>query len=329
MDQVVFMCSYYNTKKKEDFRVIYNMFYKEFRVKICDIVPLLKLNPHIASNRINEALEGEFVISPQIRKRSFKNFKEYIYIVRCDDPLKIFKELKDNKTDVIYHAVLIGFFNLLIISNKKLDINGVVIVEGVRSDYYIAYASYQSFDKARIKMMKIVENFEPEKYKPKNLIKIHWDENIDWWDSDFELLYQYFKFNARKPYTPVMKYKKIASNTINHFLIHIDKVCTVFTQFFPNGMSAYDPYFFMIETDYEDFIIELFSELPTSPFFFKVKNNLFVYAHLERTSVREQGIDIHDVSQIWVPSLFEKLQEKGIIEDEKHAIFEYHWNKRL
>ncbi|MGD2251276.1 MAG: hypothetical protein PVF58_22995, partial [Candidatus Methanofastidiosia archaeon] len=216
----------------------------------------------------------------------------------------------------------------LIIANKKLDIEGVIL-EGVRSDYYIAYASYQSFDKARIKMIKMIENFDPKKYTPKNLIKTHWDENIGWWDSDFELLYQYFKFNARKPYTPVMKEKKIASNTINHFLIHIKKTCTVFTQFFPNGMSNYDPYFFMIETDYEDFIIELFSELPTSPFFFKIKNKLFIYVHLERTSVREQGIDIHDISQIWIPSLFEKLQEKGIIKSEKHAIFECHWNKRL
>jgi hypothetical protein len=33
---------------------------------------------------------------------------------------------------------------------------------------------------------------------------------------------------------------------------------------------------FMFETDYEDFIVDLFSELPTSTFFFKVANKLFV-----------------------------------------------------
>ncbi|MGD2248417.1 MAG: hypothetical protein PVF58_08410, partial [Candidatus Methanofastidiosia archaeon] len=74
--------------------------------------------------------------------------------MRCKNPSNLFKKLKDNKTDVIYHAVLIGFFNVLIIANKKLDIEGVIL-EGVRSDYYIAYASYQSFDKARIKMIKM------------------------------------------------------------------------------------------------------------------------------------------------------------------------------
>lgn len=218
---------------------------------------------------------------------------------------------------------------MIIISNKKLDIDGEILVEEVRSDYYIAYASLQSFDQARKKMIAMIENFNENTYNPKNLIKTHWDQIIEWWDSDFELLYKYFKYNARKHYTPIMRAKKIPSNTINHFLINIKKVCTVFTQFFPKGMSHYDPYLFMIETDFEDFIIELFSQLPTSPLFFKTKSRLFIIVQLERTSVREQGIDIHDLSRIWIPSLLKKLREKGIIKNEEHAIFKGHWNKKL
>jgi hypothetical protein len=323
------MKSYYDKEKIEDFRIIYNNFYEDFRITIQDIAASLGLDPNTTSNRINKALDGEHVITPQIRKRSFKNFKEYIYIITCDNPLGLFKKLKEDSENIVYHAALSGFADMWAISKEKIDIDGDVLVEGLRSDYHIAHAPNQLFREAKTKMLDMVERFDKKGYEPQNFLKTHWHETIDWWDSDYEVLYRYFKFDGRKPYTPIMKENRIPSRKINHFLRLINETCTVFTQFFPNGMSTYDPYLFMIETDYEDFIINLFSQLPTSPFFFKAENRLFVVVQLERVSIRETGIKIHDISHIWIPCLFEKLLEKSIIKNEKHANFEYHWSKEL
>ena len=322
------MCSYYDMEKVEDFRIIYNHFWKDFRITILKIAPLLGVDPATASKRINQALDGEYVIVPQIRKRSFKNFTEYVYIIRCKNPLRLFKELKEDET-IIYHAVLSGFCNMWIISKKKLTIDADILVEGVRSDYHIAHAPFYSFDAAQSKIQAMVSKFNVKEYRPKGIIQTHWDEEIEWWDPEFDLLYKCLKFNARTPYTPIMKEYKIPSRKISYFFRLINETCTVFTQFFPKGMAAYDPYLFMIETDYEDFIIELFSALPTSPFFFKAENKLFVIVQLEKTSIRESGIKIYDVSQIWIPCLFEKLQGSGIIRNEQHASFEYHCSKNL
>jgi hypothetical protein len=85
----------------------------------------------------------------------------------------------------------------------------------------------------------------------------------------------------------------------------------------------------VFETDYEDFVIDLFSLLPTGSFFFKVADKLLVYAHVEKASVRETGLKIHDVSQIQLLSLVNELKEKELIRSEFHSIFEYHWSKDL
>jgi hypothetical protein len=107
----------------------------------------------------------------------------------------------------------------------------------------------------------------------------------------------------------------------------VHEACTVCIKYYPKGISAYDPYLFVFETDYEDFIVDLFSQLPTSAFFFTCKEKLFLYAHVEKASIRETGLDITDISQIKLLCLVDELIEKGVIKDEKRAILEYHWTK--
>jgi hypothetical protein len=312
-----------------DYRIIYNEFWKNFRVTKQNIAKSLRVDGHTASRRIDEALNGGCVLNPQIRKRSFKNFKKYIYVVRCKDPLHLFKELKEDNKNIIYHAVLSGLFNLLVISKKKLDIDGVILVGGRCSDYHLAYAPYQSFNETQNKMIYMVKKFDKSKYRPENIIKNHWGESLDWWDSDFELLFRLLKYNARKAYTPIMREHNVASEKITHFFNLLDTTCTICTRFFPKGIAAYDPCLFMIETEYEDFIINLFSQLPTSSFFFKAENKLFIYAHVEKTSVRESGLDVYDVSQIWIPCLLEKLKKESIISAAEDAIFKFHYSKPI
>lgn len=69
-----------------------------------------------------------------------------------------------------------------------------------------------------------------------------------------------------------------------------------FTRYFPEGAKAYDPYLFVFETDYEDFIVDLFSELPTSTFFFKVSDKLLMSGRMIKTSVRKVDLEMPDIS---------------------------------
>lgn len=313
---------------KEQYRTIYEELDKAPRIYIKELSKVLGVNSHAGSKRLGEAFEKGYVLVPQIRKRSYKNMKEYIYLVNCKNPLRVFKQYK-NDINVVYHALMGGFANLLLVTKKKIDVKGDIVFYGLRSDYYIAFAPNHSWETALQKMWNLVNTFNPRTYEPRGIIASHWDEPLEWWDPEFEILSREFKYNLRRTLTPIIRKNLISTTKIYEFLERLPECCTVFTRYFPETIAAYDPYLFMIETDYEDFVVDVYSELPTSSFFFKVSDRLFLYAYVEKSSLRNVGPNMTDVSTLHMPLLADTLLERGIIKSEAHAVLEYQRRKQL
>jgi hypothetical protein len=132
----------------------------------------------------------------------------------------------------------------------------------------------------------------------------------------------------RKALTPLKREYLIATQKFKNWLKKLPECCNIMVRYYPEKRSSYDPYIFVFETDYEDFVIDLFSELPTSSTFFKVSDKLILYAYVERKSVRDDDIQpISDVSELHIPLLMRKLLKKGIIKSKAHATVNYHWGK--
>jgi len=311
--------------RKKQYRTIYETLDRKPRIYVKDVARRLGVDPRTASRRMIEAYDLGIVSKSQVRKRSHANTKEYVYFVRCEYPHGMYQEYSE-RMDVIYHAVTGGFADLWIISKERIDIEGDVLIEGPRSDYYTAFAPNHSWDAAIQIMNRKAEEFNPDDYSPKGIIKTHWNE-ITEWDIEDELLYRYFKYNLRKPFTPVMKEYLISNGKIYKWLNRLSECCTVSVRYFPEGASAYDPYLLMFETDYEDFIIDLFSELPTSSFFFKVADKLFMYANVDRYSLRRMGLNMSDVSQLHIPLLVDDLLKKGILRRGVDSLVKYSCSK--
>jgi DNA-binding Lrp family transcriptional regulator len=314
-------------KRKKQYRTIYEKLRRDPRIYAKELAKVLGIDRDVASRRLKEAFEQGYISLPQVRKRSYKNTKEYIYLVKSENPLESFIQYKKDM-HVIYHAVMGGFANLWIIASKEIDVEGYVIICGPRSDYYIVYAPNHSWDQAIENIKKKVRAFSLEEYSLERIIEAHWNETIGW-DQEFEILSREFKYNLRRKLTPVMKNSHISADKIYRFFEKLPECCTILVRYFPDSISAYDPYLFMFETDYEDFVIDLFSELPTSSFFFKVADKLFLHAFVERSSIRRTGLDMSDISQLHIPLIAKSLLKKGIIKSETHAIIEYHWGKNL
>lgn len=315
-------------RRKKQHRSIYELFWSgNPRIYIKDIASELKVDPRTMSTIIEEAFDLGYITRPQIRRRSYANMKEYVYFVNCKDPLEVYLQYNED-SNVVYHAVMNGFANLMIIAREKFDPQGEIVVEGYRSDYHFAFAPNHSWEEAVRIIQEKVQNLRAEKYEPKGIIKTHWKDTIPW-DSEDEMLFREFKYDLRKPLTTVMKKHLISTTKIYQWFDRLPECCTIFTRYFPEGAQAYDPNLFMFETDYEDFIIELFSELPTSSYFFKVSDKLFLSARITRTSLRRPDLDISDIAQIWIPFLLKNLKKKEILKEEAHSTFEYHWKKEL
>ena len=303
---------------KGEYRFILDILWKTPRVLVSEI----NLEKGMAGKRLKEALEQKIIVGPDIRKRSYKNTREYIYFVNCDDPELLYLSYRDDPR-IIYHAEMIGACNLWLITKEKIDIEGEVFLEGYRSDYITSYPPDHTWETAMEIMRKKIQTFNPRAYIRKGYIQTHFDETIPWDESD-EILYRYFKYDLRKPFSPIMKEHKMTKEGIYQFLGNLPQTCTVATSYYPDTLSAYDPYLFMFETDYEDFIIDLFSELPTSASFFKISNKLLMLAYVPQHLTR--GTDIQQsVRKLSIPLLVINLLNNKIIGSKARAIVEFSW----
>ena len=313
--------------RRSQIRKIYELLAESFRITITDISEEIGIDRSTAGNRTNEAFDKGYILEPNVRKKSYSPFVEYIYFVDCKDPLRLYLEYGEDER-ITYHAVMEGFANLWVISKEEIDIEGNVLISGPRSDYHVAVAPDRSWNTAIKIMDEKIEKFDPDKYEPKGTLQTHWDEPIEWDEKD-EILFRYFKYDLRKPVTPLIRGFSVASEKFKSWLRKLSECCTVFTRYFPETIEAYDSYIFVFETDYEDFIIDLFSELPTSSMFFKVSNKLVVYASIDRRLTRNVKMQVTDVSKLHIPLLVRSLLKKGIVKSEVHAIVAYHWGKSI
>ncbi len=312
--------------KEREYRIIYDSLNSDPRLTVKDCSSTLQVDRTTAGRRMKEAIDLGYMSNPQVRKRSYANMKEYSYFVSCEDPTESF--LKYSKDlNVVYNAEMYGSTNLWIVTKEKVAVEGDIITEGYRSDYHVSFAPNHSWERALEIMHQKVEDFNPRGYKPRGIIKTHLNETIEW-DSEYEILYRNHKFNLREPMQPLMRKYLISWGKISKWLEELPKTCTLFTMYYPRRISSYDPHLFIFETDYQDFLIDLFSQLPTTAFFFNVSNKLFSYLYLPREYQRFTNVHI-DIDELRIPLLVRELRREKIIKNEKCSLVKCYWQKQL
>lgn len=309
-------------ERKREYRTIYELLEDKPRINVKNIASVLESDRHSASKRLKEAFAFGYVEKPQIRKRSYQNMKEYMYFVRLDNPLEAF-EIYGSNGKVVYQAVMGGYANFWIIAKEELAVDGHVVVKGLRSDYYVAYAPDVTWDTAFTRIYAKIDDFDPAAYTPRGVITNHWHEPAAW-DEEDEKLCSAFQYDLRKKLAPVMKENLVSGEKLYKWFDHLNQTCTVFTRFFPERIAAYDPYLFMIDTPYDDFVIDLFSQFPTSTMFFKVGSNLFCYCNVKKTYVKQVAPPVTDIKDLKILFMLKMLSKKRFISDWWHASIEYY-----
>ena len=305
---------------------MYESLFQDPRITKWDIGLQLGLSNKTALKRVQEAFDGQYVVGPHICKKAYRNLKEYVYLVECENPEMLYLEYQENM-NVIYHAEMVGFCNLFVVTRKEIQIDGDILVEGYRSDYCFPYAPDRSWEESIDIMWRKMENFNPEIYEQLGYIKTHFDQTIEW-DSEDEALYRYFKYNLRKKLSPVMKEHLISGGKLYNWFERLPECCSIYTGYYPETMSAYDPCLFMVETDYKDFIVDLFSELPTTSTLFTVSDKVLLFVHIPK--LYTSGISFKGTAKkLYIPLLLNELRKREIIESKARAIVEYYWTKDI
>jgi hypothetical protein len=315
-------------RRRKQYRIVYELLNENPRVDYNEVAEALGVERKAAAIIVKEAFEHGYIVGPHLRKRSYKNFLEYVYFVRASDPAELYDRfMKDNR--ISYHAKTIGFSDLWVVAKEKMEIDGEIMVGGPRSDYWLPTAPDCPWEHSINIMWDMVEAFDPRNYSQKGYLQTRWDKVIKWNERD-EILFQELKYEVRKPLEPLTKEKyHIGCGGTYKWLQRLPECCTIATSYFPEGISAYDPYLFMFETEYEDFVIDLFSQFPVSVLFFKVSNKLLLYVHLKRQLLRTVGNQAVEFNRLHIPLLIRELLNKGVITNDSYGIVEYFWAKDI
>ncbi len=310
-------------QKKKQYRKIYESMFSSPFIPITDISEVLGVEWRPASKRLEEAKKLQIIMGPVARPLSFFNLREYVYVFNAENPDAAYDEYCSDPR-VLYNARIAGYYNTLVFSSEKIDIGGDIKVQGPRSDFHVSFAPDQSFDQALLNGLKKIEAFSPDSYSPRKYIKNHSDETVKWDEND-EKLYSYFKYDLRKKVGPLIKEQQISKDIIYHFLETIEKRCTIVTAYFPESYLNHVSYLYTFNTDYEDFIIEVFSELPTTTISFKVADTLFLYVYAPRKFIWD--VDPYTPKGLRIPHIEKELFDKQVVRNKARSIIEYSWSK--
>jgi hypothetical protein len=312
--------------RRKEFREIYEHLCEKPRFRPHHVAKDLGLRPSSVGLRLKEAVESGYIVGPQIRKKSFSNFKTYMYLVNSVNSLELFnKYIKDDH--ILYHEIMEGFCNLRVVSDVELDIEGTIL-GGASSDYYISHPPDQPWEISNKNMWDMVRKFDPADYTPNGYIETHWDEKVEWSKED-EILFFEFKYNLRKPLHPLSKKTGIYMKKIKDFLEQLPQYCTILTCYFQETLDNYDPYLYVIETNYEDFIIDLFSQLPTTCWFQRVEDTLIVHLWTIRGRMRKIDISNRNVPELQISLLTQELLESGIVKKENYTYRKFYGRKEV
>ncbi len=315
-------------KKRKKYRELYELLFTDYRIPVHRISE--RLGFRSVSTVLKEAIDLLYIVGPGARKPSYKNLLEFVYLFKAKNPDIAYAKYREDPR-VVYNARIMGDPNSLVISREEIDVKGEIDVEreilrGPRSDYYVPFTPDQSWGQAMEDMREKIGTFDPDSYTPRGYIRNHWNETVKWDNTD-EVLYRYFKYNLRKEVGSLIKEQLASKDRVYHWLESVEKRCTIYVHYYPESLLEYDTYFYLFKTEYEDFIIDLFSELPATVTFLKVQDVLLLFAYIPKTFVRDT--DPYTAMEPLVPSLEIELLNRGIVRDEIRSIVEYSWGKDL
>ena len=268
---------------KVDTYELYQLISENPRMRKKDVSRFFNVNEKTGVQWWNEAVRRGIIRSPIFRRKSFLNFREYYYYLEVDDPHDMYLKLKE-MPHLTFFSVQSGFSNIQVVSPEKLNFKDTII-SGARSDYYVTTPRNCSFDDSFSRVLKKLDTLGDNTLAPSPLV--YHDEVFSKWDELDEKIYREINNDFRKSYRTIVRNTGVYSKRVLHWLRRRDEFGDAIVMYFPDGLSAYQPTTFFVETEYDSLLIDLFSCFPVSTVFFRIDDYVLLNMFLPFTLDRE------------------------------------------
>jgi DNA-binding Lrp family transcriptional regulator len=288
--------------QREYYHSIYEEIYKNPTVTCNEI----HQNTGISRNTVYKYLKNmyryKFIRGPYLDMRPAPNYREYVYLMEFWDPMRVFDVLKEVPS-IVYHAALAERWNILVISQQRIDFSlfegfQSVVYQGVKGYMRTPQVENMRWEESFEEIQKLIRRFRPGTLSPKQELA-----PVLNWQKDEWRLFSVFQSNLRKKMTllrklriPYEKSVKWKENIMNH--------CTIHTEFYPEGYQKYSHCCFLISSDYKDVVREILSFFPATTRFIDLDDQMLAVVNV-RSSTNTKNLFL----------ILYRLEKEGIIRE--------------
>jgi len=277
---------------------IYEQIYEDPSIPLYQITKNTKVSRSTVSRYVKEMYKLSILQGPFISVRPAENYHQYAYFLMVNDPLTVYRRFK-GFPGVISRNLTAGNWNMLVICDKLMDLSvlkGVnhCILQGVKGVTHLSKVGGLNWDEST-QNMKAAAVPEEKSVLYEESSKLSWKET-EW------VLFDQFKYNARKKTIPVLKKVNIRYERYQKWASQLQEIALVQPAFFPLQQKNYFFFDFLFESDYHKGLKNVLGMLPSTSFFFSVGQ--YLLARLSFVG-KQQRDDLY--------SLIRALQEKEYI----------------
>jgi hypothetical protein len=262
-------------KRLENSYRIYEQVYHENTMAIYKIAQNAGISRNTVRKYLKKMYEQDMLQGPYLRVKPAENYTEYVYLMEFTDPYAVFQGLQ-GFPHVVYCALLFGKWNIMVITNRLLDLSQLVgfkemVFKGVRGVSYTPKVNFLSWEQCAYQVEDYLHTFEERLTPaPRNVLS-----ELPWGKQEWKL-FSALHSNIRKKITPTIKKIEVRYEEYTKWKKGLDVYCTSHTGFYPDGYDSYAHHCFLISTKYEPQVKKVFSFFPTTSFFMEVGNRLLV-----------------------------------------------------
>ncbi|MGD2248302.1 MAG: hypothetical protein PVF58_07825 [Candidatus Methanofastidiosia archaeon] len=206
-----------------------------------------------------------------------------------------------------------GKFDLFLQTDEPLDVlPDRTLFFGARSNYIYSKIPNCAFMDALIYMEKLLD----QEHSPSK-IPVEYPKEPPEIGSSYHgwMIFPYVKYDLKTGYTGIVKKLHISYEFFHKGFDYLLNVSTKLLPYYPKGFRLYSQYFFVFWSNYEEFLVELFGNLPCHTSITKVKDALIVYVSIEKGE---------DMSERFF-KMCSKMAKLGLIDHYWSSRPIYHW----
>ena len=259
-----------------------------------------------AKDYLNEFFKKKVLFPPQMRLKNGKEVTEYVYLLKVKNPYSFFSLLSKYKW-IFYGCVLSGTFNIIFTSYQQVDLScekGYIstVLSGARSNYAVPEVKEKKYESAYSNIMKMCNKKIDLSMLDLGLQDVKWTDEL--WE-----LYCDLKYDLRIDFTPLVKKYEFKKTTFYDRIQRLMMNTDVYVPLYPLEERSYQFFYFLWKTDYQQFIVDSFGQLPVSTSHIRVKDSLLSYIPVPYGGEREHFLNI---ISLW--------ERKGIIDSFEMSI---------